>query len=142
MCRFFLTHSVFLSKDTSLVRSAKFTAPAMTQFGRAVQLLLELADSELPLSSAFLASRVGTNPAFVREILQNLNDARLTKSRLGPGGGAMLARPESKITLGEVYLVVAGASPIEHVIADAMAGVTLADVGRRARRLRRARFAS
>jgi Rrf2 family protein len=49
---------------------------------------------------------VNTNPAFVRRLLGALAKAGLAESQMGQGGGALLARPEEKITLLDVYRAV------------------------------------
>ena len=113
----------------------------MTRFRTAVQLLLQLAESSLPLTSPFLASRLRADPSRVRQLLGLLGRANLTRSKLGPGGGAVLAKPDSAINLGEVYLAViefdsAGAyGMVDQVIADALSTISLADLGRRTRRI-------
>jgi DNA-binding IscR family transcriptional regulator len=75
-------------------------------FRRSVQMLLLLADSKLPLTSPFLAAHVGSDPSVVRETLVRLSSFQITKSQLGPGGGASLHKPAETITVGEVYLAV------------------------------------
>lgn len=67
--------------------------------------LLDTSQGE-PLTSEYIAGSVNTNPAVVRRILSMLARAGLTTSRLGAGGGALLARTTSKITLRDVYRAV------------------------------------
>jgi Rrf2 family protein len=57
-------------------------------------------------TSEWVAGSVNTNPAVVRRILCMLARAGITTSRLGAGGGALLARPASAITLLDVYRAV------------------------------------
>ncbi|HEY9855585.1 MAG TPA: Rrf2 family transcriptional regulator [Stenomitos sp.] len=59
-----------------------------------------------PTTSDWIAGSVNTNPAVVRRLLSMLAKADLTTSQLGTGGGALLARPASDITLLEVYRAV------------------------------------
>jgi DNA-binding IscR family transcriptional regulator len=59
-----------------------------------------------PVTSEFLAGSVNTNPSLVRRLLGMLAKAGLTTSLLGTGGGALLARPASEITLLDVYRAV------------------------------------
>ena len=59
-----------------------------------------------PLTSEYIAGSVNTNPAVVRRILSRLARAGITTSRLGAGGGALLARPAREITLRDVYRAV------------------------------------
>lgn len=78
-----------------------------TRFSVAVHILTLLAMGEAgPLSSEAIAGSVNTNPVVVRRILGALNNAGLTQSRLGAGGGALLARPAGEITLRDVYRAV------------------------------------
>lgn len=56
-----------------------------------------------PVPSETIAASVNTNASLVRRLLGQLTRAGLTTSRLGAGGGTMLARPADQITLGEVY---------------------------------------
>ena len=59
-----------------------------------------------PVSSAFLASSVNTNPVVVRRILGDLQKAGLVTTTAGKSGGAELSRSPSKISLDEVYRAV------------------------------------
>lgn len=67
--------------------------------------LLETGRGE-PLTSDYIAGSVNTNPAVVRRILTRLARAGITTSRLGAGGGSLLARPAAEITLRDVYRAV------------------------------------
>ncbi|HEY9899092.1 MAG TPA: Rrf2 family transcriptional regulator [Pantanalinema sp.] len=78
-----------------------------SRFAVAVHILTLLQQSGgEPITSDYLAGSVNTNPAVVRRILSLLAQAGLTTSRLGAGGGALLARPAEAITLLEVYRAV------------------------------------
>lgn len=50
-----------------------------------------------------LAAWVGTNPAFVRRLLQMLTKSGLVETKMGKGGGAMLARAPERISLADIY---------------------------------------
>ena len=78
-----------------------------SRFAVAVHILtlLETSGGE-PVTSERIAGSVNTNPAVVRRILSMLARAGLTRSQLGTGGGALLARPAAEITLLEVYRAV------------------------------------
>lgn len=78
-----------------------------SRFAVAVHILtlLQLQEGE-PVTSEYIAGSVNTNPAVVRRLLSMLAQAGLTTSRLGAGGGALLARPADRITLLEVYQAV------------------------------------
>ena len=78
-----------------------------SRFAVAVHILTLLETSGgQPLRSEWIAGSVNTNPAVVRRILSMLARAGLTRSRMGAGGGSLLARPASGITLLDVYLAV------------------------------------
>lgn len=75
-----------------------------TRFAVGVHILTLLAshDGE-PATSAWIAGSVNTNPALIRRLLSKLLKAGLTRSQMGAGGGALLARPAAAITLADVY---------------------------------------
>ncbi len=78
-----------------------------SRFAVAVHILALLQEGGgTPVTSEFVAGSVNTNPAVVRRILSMLAEAGLTTSRLGAGGGALLARPASDITLLDVFQAV------------------------------------
>ena len=78
--------------------------PTSTRFAVAVHTLTALAVNDgRPMRSEDLAGSVNTGPVVIRGLLSRLNDAGLTKSQLGAGGGAMLAKPAEKIRLLDVY---------------------------------------
>lgn len=56
-----------------------------------------------PLSSNILAKTYGTNPVVIRRVLAKLNEAGLVDSKRGLGGGSILGREPSTITLRNVY---------------------------------------
>jgi Rrf2 family protein len=78
-----------------------------SRFAVAVHILtlLETSRGE-PVTSEWIAGSVNTNPAVVRRILCMLARAGLTTSRMGAGGGSLLARPAAEITLRDVYRAV------------------------------------
>ena len=55
-----------------------------------------------PVTSELLAASINTNPSLVRRLLIQLGQAGLTRSKMGAGGGALLARPADRITLLDV----------------------------------------
>ena len=78
--------------------------PTSTRFVVAVHTLAALAVSDgNPMRSEDLAYSVNTSPVVIRGLLSRLSDAGLTRSRLGSGGGALLAKPAKKIRLFDVY---------------------------------------
>lgn len=79
--------------------------PTSTRFAVAVHILTGLAANDgSPVTSERLAYSANTSAAVIRSLLSKLNDAGLTHSQLGTGGGAMLARPAKDIRLLDVYL--------------------------------------
>lgn len=78
--------------------------PTSTRFAVAVHILTGLAVSDgKPLRSEDLAFSANTGAVVVRALLSRLGDAGLTRSQLGAGGGALLAKPAGKIRLLDVY---------------------------------------
>lgn len=75
-----------------------------TRFAVATHILtfLECQDG-VAASSELIASSVNTNPTLIRRLLSQLSKAALTTSQMGTGGGALLARPASAITLLDVH---------------------------------------
>ena len=81
--------------------------PTSTRFAVAVHLLTAVAVSGgKPMRSEDLAYSANTGPVVIRSILSRLNHAGLTRSQLGAGGGALLARPAERIRLLDVYRAV------------------------------------
>jgi len=81
--------------------------PTSTRFIVATHALTAIAVNEgEPITSESLAYSINTSAGVVRSLLSRLNDAGLTTSQLGAGGGALLAKPAEKIRLLDVYLAV------------------------------------
>jgi Rrf2 family protein len=81
--------------------------PTSTRFVVAVHALTAIAVKEGdPVTSEALAYSINTGAGVVRSLLSRLNEAGLTTSQLGAGGGALLAKPPEKIRLLDVYLAV------------------------------------
>ncbi|HYT84612.1 MAG TPA: Rrf2 family transcriptional regulator [Gemmatimonadales bacterium] len=62
-----------------------------------------------PVTSAYIAGSVNTNPGVIRRLLSTLARAGLVTAQLGAGGGALLARPARQIRLLDVYRAVESA---------------------------------
>ncbi|MBY2909955.1 Rrf2 family transcriptional regulator [Rhizobium leguminosarum] len=78
--------------------------PTSTRFAVAVHILTALAVSDgKPLRSEDIAYSANTGAVVIRGLLSRLSDAGLTRSQLGAGGGALLAKPAAKIRLLDVY---------------------------------------
>ncbi|MEO5758672.1 MAG: Rrf2 family transcriptional regulator [Mesorhizobium sp.] len=75
-----------------------------TRFAVAVHILTFLeTQAGLPATSELIASSVNTNPTLIRRLLSQLAQAGLTTSRMGSGGGALLARSAETISLLDVW---------------------------------------
>lgn len=75
-----------------------------TRFAVTTHLLAVMAlKGEEPVRSEDMAERANTNAAVIRKILTMTGRAGLTTSRLGQGGGTLLARAPDEITLLDVY---------------------------------------
>ena len=78
--------------------------PTSTRFVVAVHTLTALAVSDgKPMRSEDLAYSANTSAVVIRGLLSRLSDANLTRSQLGAGGGALLAKPPNEISLLDVY---------------------------------------
>jgi len=73
-------------------------------FGTGLHIMLALAYNEGErLSSSDLASSVDVNPVTARRVIADLAASGLVDTQTGPGGGATLARPASRITVQDIY---------------------------------------
>ncbi|MGB8223422.1 MAG: Rrf2 family transcriptional regulator, partial [Polyangiales bacterium] len=73
-------------------------------FGTGLHVMVALAyNPGVRLSSADLASSIDANPVTVRRVVGELAAAGLVDTQPGPGGGAMLARAASKISIQDIY---------------------------------------
>jgi Rrf2 family protein len=78
--------------------------PTSTRFAVAVHTLANLAVSGgRPMRSEDLAFSANTGAVVIRGLLSRLSAAGLTRSQLGAGGGALLAKPAEDIRLLDVY---------------------------------------
>jgi Rrf2 family protein len=84
-----------------------------TRFAIGVHILTALAFREgEAVPSDVLAASVSTNAAFIRQVLVQLRSAGFVDSRLGKGGGTVLARAAGSIRLDEVYQATASAPTV------------------------------
>ncbi len=75
-----------------------------THFAVAVHILVFIAEQGgAAVTSQTVAGSVGTNASFVRRVIAQLGRSGLTKGQEGSGGGTVLARDASAITLRDVY---------------------------------------
>jgi Rrf2 family protein len=75
---------------------------------RALLSLALHADCQGPTSVRDIAERTGLPQPYLEQILLALKGAGLVRSKRGVGGGYVLARPPSAITLGEIVSAVDG----------------------------------
>lgn len=81
--------------------------PTSTRFAVAIHVLTAMAVGDGgPMRSEDIAYSANTGAVVIRGILSRLNEAGLTRSQLGAGGGALLAKPAEEIRLLEVYQAV------------------------------------
>ena len=81
--------------------------PSSTRFVVATHILTALAFSNgKPLRSEDIANSVNTGAVVIRGLLSRLSEAGLTRSQLGSGGGALLAKQPVEIRLLDVYRAV------------------------------------
>ncbi|MFT6424321.1 MAG: DNA-binding IscR family transcriptional regulator [Celeribacter sp.] len=75
-----------------------------TRFAVAIHILVVIAAQEgKPVPSEVIADSVNSHSSVVRRILMLLNKKKITDARLGVGGGAILSKPASKITLLDIH---------------------------------------
>lgn len=78
-----------------------------SRFTVAVHVMTLLASEEgKAITSEYIAGSVNTNPVVIRRTLGLLAKAKLVRSVEGAGGGTMLARSATSITLAEVFQAV------------------------------------
>ncbi|MDZ4866904.1 MAG: Rrf2 family transcriptional regulator [Alphaproteobacteria bacterium] len=68
-----------------------------------LHVLMHMAEHKGPVTSEVLAKAMDTNPVVVRRIMAGLRDDGYVRSEKGHGGGWVLARDLSKITLRDIY---------------------------------------
>lgn len=78
--------------------------PTSSRFAVAVHTLVSIAVmGGKPVRSEDIANSANTGAVVIRRLLSQLNDAGLTTSQMGAGGGALLAKPSESIRLLDVY---------------------------------------
>ena len=74
----------------------------------AVQAMVDLSTQPgnfpVPLSSISLRQDISLN--YLEQLFLKLRKARLVKSVRGPGGGYLLAKPPSRVSIGEIFAAV------------------------------------
>ncbi|GAB3299242.1 MULTISPECIES: Rrf2 family transcriptional regulator [Hymenobacter] len=83
-----------------------------TRFAVATHILAYLAHAQgQQVSSEVLACSAGTHPVVVRRLMSALREAGFVQSQRGAGGGTVLARPATEITLLDVFRAVQETDP-------------------------------
>ncbi|MDH4184682.1 MAG: Rrf2 family transcriptional regulator [Nitrospinota bacterium] len=74
----------------------------------AVQALVDIASArdEAPVTLGMIAERQGLSQNYLEQLFVKLRKADLVKSIRGPGGGYLLAKSPSRISIGEVFMAV------------------------------------
>lgn len=85
--------------------------PSDSRLPRVLHALLHLDQMKAPATSDVIGQMLGTNPSVVRRTMAGLRKAGLVSSTKGHGGGWLLAKSLSDITLGDVYDAL-GAPPL------------------------------
>ena len=82
--------------------------------------MLELARQfgKVPLLMSTLAQRQGLSRKYLHALLTALKSAGLVRSRRGPGGGFVLARPPAQIKLSEILHALEGPLSLVDCVAD------------------------
>jgi Rrf2 family protein len=92
---------VVATKAAALNTNRRKKMSFMSRVQIATYILLEIAksgDTPYPLHNA---DRVSTS--YAEQIIRQLKASGFVKSSRGPGGGYVLTKPASEITLGEIY---------------------------------------
>ena len=94
--------------------------PMKVDYG--VRALVDLAQHSMmlrPVRTSEIAGRQGIPEPYLDQVLTTLNKVGFIKSRRGPQGGHLLARPAEDITLDEVVAMLDGHNPPLECIDDA-----------------------
>ena len=84
---------------------------SFTDYG--LRMLMRMASApERAFSTADLADEFGLSRNHLAKIMQHLSRAGLIETRRGGGGGAILARPASRIRLGDVVRLLEEGQPL------------------------------
>ena len=73
----------------------------------ALHAVLHIGEASEPVTSEFLAERMGAHPVVVRRTLAGLRQAGILRSEKGHGGGWALARELEDVTMDEVWAALA-----------------------------------
>ncbi len=73
-----------------------------TRFSSAIHMLILISEAESTMTSAEIATSVGTNPSYIRKLTGLLKKKEIIESRQGVGGFKLLISPK-ELNLYEVY---------------------------------------
>lgn len=74
-----------------------------SRLSRMLHVLIHMEGSDAPLTSEAIAKMLSTNPVVVRRTLGTLREQGYVEATKGHGGGWILAKPLSELTLNDVY---------------------------------------
>lgn len=98
-----------------------------TSFSSAIHICVFLEKSGGRLvNSNELAASLGTNPVVVRRIVAKMKEFGIIKVKVGLGGGYMLGRIASNITLWDIYLAVRKDNPFKLKVGNTEDAITVA----------------
>ena len=81
--------------------------PASSRFAVACHVLTVMGmKGDEAVKSDEVAARASTAPAVIRRMMSSLHRAGITRSKMGQGGGSLLAREPKAITLADIYRAV------------------------------------
>ena len=87
---------------------------ARTEYALLALLELTNREGDHPLQSKDISARAGVPKPFLDQLLLDLRRAGLVRSVRGPGGGYVLARPPTEITLRDAVAAVEGGALNTH----------------------------
>jgi Rrf2 family iron-sulfur cluster assembly transcriptional regulator len=95
----------------------------------AVQALVDIAarPEKTPVSLAVIAEHQGLSQNYLEQLFVKLRKAKLVKSVRGPGGGYLMARSPSSITIGEIFAAVDESLILTDCVDEGAAGCDRAD---------------
>jgi len=104
----------FSPKNTKSYICGKSPMQLDTSFTTAIHICVYLERSGNRLvNSNELAASIGTNPVVVRRIVARLKEFGIIKVKVGLGGGYLLGRIASNISLWDIYLAVRKDNPFK-----------------------------
>ncbi len=69
-----------------------------------------------PITIKEISKRQGVSISYLEQLLNNLRKGGLIKSQKGPGGGYMLSKKPTEISIGEILNILEGPIAITHCL--------------------------